>query len=39
MLGEGDHISGLTGKDGIPHKVAMTGTRQHTFLSIEGAPV
>jgi hypothetical protein len=25
MLGEGDPLSGLTGQDSIPHKIAMTG--------------
>jgi len=37
MVGEGDSLSGLTGKDPIPHKVAMTGQREADFFVDRGS--
>jgi len=37
MVGEGDSLSGLTGKDSIPHKVAMTGQREAHFFVDRGS--
>src|SRR5262249_39906861 len=37
MFSEGDSRSGLTGKEPIPHKVAMTGQREADLILDQGS--
>jgi hypothetical protein len=37
MVSEGDSRSGLTGKEPIPHKVAMTGQREADLIVDQGS--